>query len=419
MLFDLDHWQEIKAALRANKMRTALTAFGVFWGIFLLLVMLAAGNGLANGAFEGFAGRATNSFVLLSRSTALPYKGMPSGREVQLTTEDIETIRVQVPEVDILAPRLGFRNTAIATRGSRTEAFTVTGDTPQIALIRSYRITAGRFLNPLDLQERRKVAVIGPRAMEVLFEKGETPIGKSIEVNGVYFQVIGLFQPYSTGARSEVDVRRIFVPLTTFQRAFNAANRVGSIAATAREGVAASVAEEKVKDLLRSRHQVAPADRRAFPSFNFEEEFNKLNGLFAGIAVLVWIVGTGTLAAGAIGVSNIMLIVVKERTKEIGIRRAIGARPVSIIGQIVLESLILTTVAGYLGLVAGVALTESVSGMLASMQSEGLSMFRNPGVGVADALQALAILVVTGVLSGLIPAWQAMRVNPVTALRAE
>jgi putative ABC transport system permease protein len=418
--FDLDHWQEIKTALLRNRMRTALTAFGVFWGVFLLMVMLGSGAGLRNGITHGFQGTATNSFFLWTQRTQKPWAGLPAGRVFELNNDDVQAIRDKVPEVEVVAPRNqlgGWQGGNNVTRGVRAGAFSVMGDYPEIQLIQSFRVESGRFLNPLDLEERRKVAIIGRRVREVLFDRGEDPIGESIVINGVYFQVVGVFKSVQSGDDADRDAQTIFVPFTTFQRAFNLGDQVGWLAVISRDGVPASVAEEKVLDLLKARHKVAPDDLRAFGHFNLEEEYGQIQGLFNGIRVLVWLVGIGTLAAGAIGVSNIMLIIVKERTKEIGIRRAVGATPSAVVTQIVLEAVILTGTAGYLGLVAGIALVEFVAGLLPP--GDGAQMFMNPNVGLRQAVQALAILVAAGALAGLVPAQRALQVSPVAALRSE
>ncbi len=417
--FDLDHWQEIKTALLRNRTRTALTAFGVFWGIFLLMVMLGSGTGLRNGVTRGFSEGATNSFFVWTQRTQKPYRGMPAGRQIQLDNSDVQAIRDKVPEVDIVAPRNqlgGFMGGNNVTRGRKAGAFQVTGDYPAIRRIMSFRMEEGRFVDPLDVAERRKVAVIGSRVRDVLFKEGEDAIGDSIEIRGVYFQVVGVFSSLQSGDQGERESQTIFVPFTTFQRAFNFGDRVGWLAVTVDRGVLATVAEEKVLELLRSRHKVAPDDARAFGHWNMEEEYEKIQGLFGGISILVWLVGIGTLAAGAIGVSNIMLIIVKERTKEIGIRRAVGARPMAIVSQIVLESVILTAAAGYAGLVGGIALMELVGNLLPAGDN---TMFTNPDVGVAQALRALAILIGAGVLAGLAPAQRALQVSPMVALRSE
>ncbi len=419
-LFDLDHWQEIRAALLRNRMRTSLTAFGVFWGIFLLMVMLGSGTGLRNGVMQGFQGSATNSFFIWTQRTQKPFAGMPAGRRVQLTNADVVAIREGVPEAEVVAPRNqlgGFGGGNNVTRGRKSGAFSVMGDHPEILRIQSLQLETGRFLNPLDIEDARKVAVIGTRVRDVLFSRGESPIGSSIVIRGVYFQAVGVFRSVQSGDDGDRDAQTLFVPFTTFQRTFNFGERVGWLAVISRVGVRASVAEEKVLTLLRSRHKVAPDDPRAFGHYNLEEEYENVRGLFRGIRILVWLVGVGTLAAGVIGVSNIMLIIVKERTKEIGIRRAVGARPAAIVGQIVSEAVILTASAGYLGLVAGIALMHGVATLLPS--GGGATMFTNPDVGVREALQALAVLIAAGVFAGLAPAQRALAVSPTIALRTE
>ncbi len=417
-LIDVDHWREIYETLRGNKVRTFLTAFGVFWGIFMLMVMLASGNGLWNGVRQGFSNGATNSLFVWSNRTSKPFRGMPVGRNVAFDTADVAAIRQQIPEAAVVCPRNqlgGFRGGNNVTRGTKAGAFSVMGDVPEIARVQSVRITSGRFLNQLDLEERRKVAVIGTRVREVLFGKDEKPVGGSIRINGIYFSVIGVFAPSRTGDNREEEPQTIFVPFSTFKTAFNFGDRVGWFAIISKGGVPASAAEKRVLALLKERHRVAPDDERAFGHFNMEREYTQLQGLFGGIDALVWIVGIGTLSAGVIGVSNIMLVIVRERTNEIGVRRAVGATPFTIMAQIVFESLILTTLAGYLGLVVGVGVVEAVAKLIAAAPAE---MFRDPEVPFRSALTTLAILVACGVGAGVVPARRAVKVTTVEALRA-
>ena len=421
-MFDLDHLQEIWTALSKNRLRTFLTAFGVFWGIFLLVLLLGSGNGLKNGMDAGFSGAATNSFFAWGMRTSKPFAGLPAGRSIEFTNADIEELRRQVPEAKVIAPRLqlgGFRGGATATRGINTGSYSVMGDMPEIQTIQSLIVPRGRFLNHLDIQEKRKVAVIGSRIHEVLFEPEEEPLGQGIRINGVEFQVIGIFRSRQSGNDGDRDAETIFVPFSTYQQAFNAANQVHWMAVTSVDGVKASVVEKKVLDILRARHKVSPEDNRGIGHWNLEEEYEKIQGLFTGIKLLMWIVGVGTLAAGAIGVSNIMLIIVRERTKELGIRRAIGATPWKVQGQIVLEAVILTLGSGLLGLSAGVGLLELVNRLLpppgASAEPQ---MFQNPGVTLEAAVLALAVLVASGVLAGLAPARRAVAITPMEALRS-
>src|SRR3990172_5765306 len=248
-MFDLDQWQEIRVALAANKLRTLLTAFGIFWGIFLLVVMLGAGRGLENGVKSGFSGGATNSFFVWSMTTSKPFRGLPSGRRIQLTNEDVVAIRQQVPEAQVVAARNqlgGWRGGDNGTRGTKAGGFSVMGDHPQILALQSYQMVAGRFLNQPDLEERRKVAVIGTSVRDLLFEAEENPVGESIEISGVYFKVVGVLKTMQSGERGEREAQTVFVPFTTFQQAFNFGNRVGWLAVTSRPEFAASEVEEKV-----------------------------------------------------------------------------------------------------------------------------------------------------------------------------
>ena len=415
-MFDSDSWQEIFATIKKNKLRTALTCFGVFWGIFMLVVMIGSGNGLSNGILKDFAGTATNSFFCWAQKTSKPYKGMKPGRNFNFNNDDTKALK-QLPELSVVAPmnQLGnYEGTNNVVRGLNNGGFEVSGVYPELRKIEATNIKAGRFLNQNDIDDKRKVAVIGKRVQEILFEKDENPIGEYIRVQGVYFRVVGVTEPASGGERGREAGEKVQIPFTTFQQAFNYGDIVGWYAIMASKGVPATKAEDMALALLRERHKVAPDDAIAIGHWNMEKEFNKLNGLFAGISGLVWIVGTGTLLAGIIGVSNIMLIVVKERTKEIGIRRAIGAPPGHIVRQLILESVFLTTIAGYVGLILSIALMEGVSSMLASDDS---SMFTNPTIDLNVALTALAILIGAGALAGLIPARKAIAIPPVEALR--
>jgi putative ABC transport system permease protein len=415
-MFDSDSWQEIFATIKKNKLRTALTCFGVFWGIFMLVVMIGSGNGLSNGILKDFAGTATNSFFCWAQKTSKPYKGMKPGRNFNFNNDDTKALK-QLPELAVVAPmnQLGnYEGTNNVVRGLNNGGFEVSGVYPELRKIEATNIKAGRFLNQNDIDDKRKVAVIGKRVQEILFEKDENPIGEYIRVQGVYFRVVGVTEPASGGERGREAGEKVQIPFTTFQQAFNYGDIVGWYAIMASKGVPATKAEDMALALLRERHKVAPDDAIAIGHWNMEKEFNKLNGLFAGISGLVWIVGTGTLLAGIIGVSNIMLIVVKERTKEIGIRRAIGAPPGHIVRQLILESVFLTTIAGYVGLILSIALMEGVSSMLASDDS---SMFTNPTIDLNVALTALAILIGAGALAGLIPARKAIAIPPVEALR--
>lgn len=422
-MFDLDRWQEIMSALKKNKMRTFLTAFGVFWGIFMLIIMLGAGNGLRNGVTSDFGDFATNSVFMWTRTTTIPYKGLPRGRNFNFKNDDIEALRKEIPEIQILSPRTqggDGQDGNNVVKGTKSGTFSIMGDFPEWNEIDPVTITSGRFVNNADIKDKRKVAVIGNKVVEILFQPGENPLGQYIQIRGIYFQVVGTFKPLNTGVNFGGDKEQsIFIPLTTFQRVYNWGDIIGWFAFTSKDGIPASVVEKKASAVLRKRHMVSPEDSEAIGSFNLEKQYNQMTGLFAGINGLIWIVGIGTLLAGVIGISNIMLVIVKERTKEIGIQRAIGASPAKIISQIITESVFLTTFAGYIGLVISVALLELINKMLMSGGTGERTMFKNPGIDFNMAIIALAILVISGAIAGWVPARKAVSIKPIDALRYE
>ena len=419
MIFDRDNWQEIFHSLKQNKLRTFLTAFGVFWGIFLLLIMLGASTGLQNGAMDNFSNRATNSLYIWTRPTTIPYKGFPIGRRFYFDNDDIEALRQNIPEIQHLGPRNqagGHRGVTNVIRGLKDGAFSINGDYPEYRHIQLLKITTGRFINDLDMRDRRKVAVIGTRVHEVLFEEEEDPLGEYILVRGVYFKVVGVFTTNSEGDQAEEETQTIFIPFSTFQHAFNYGKRVSWFSITSQPHVPASEVEKKAIALLAERHQVSPDDKNAFGRYNVEKEYRKMVNLFKGIRILTWFVGIFTLIAGVIGVSNIMLIIVKERTREIGIRRAIGATPFNIITQIMTESVLLTALSGYIGLFTGVVIIELVARVLTATSTKA-DYFKNPEIDFRVAIASLSILVICGALAGLIPSRKAVSIKPVEAIR--
>jgi putative ABC transport system permease protein len=420
-IFDLDKWHEIYFALRKNPWRTFFTAFGVFWGIFMLIIMMGAGEGLYNGASQDLGDMSTNSVFMWTRRTTIPYKGFPRGRFFRFNNSDTKALVDNIPQIKYIAPRLqgwsrdGNNN---VIRGERTGSFNIQGDYPEINYIDPVNVTQGRFINHIDINDLRKVAVIGVSVFQELFEAGENPIGQYIQIKGVYFKVIGVFQSKKNDQQAEHDNQAIFIPFTTLQKVYNYGDMVGWYSITANDDVRVEVVETKAKEILRNRHSVHPDDERAVGSFNLDKEWSKMTNLFSGIRGLVWIVGLGTLLAGVIGVSNIMLIVVKERTKEIGIQRAIGAAPALIISQIIIESVLLTAFAGYFGLTLGVGILEGINYAIVSSGSDS-NMFTNPEVDFAKAMWALFALVISGVFAGLIPAYRAVSIKPIDALRDE
>jgi len=418
-LIDWDKWLEIYHSLAKNPLRTILTALGVFWGIFMLVIMIGSGQGLQNSIINDFSGVAPNSLFLWSQSTSKPYKGLPVGRGFEMNLDDYRALLQSIPEAKVITPRNqlgGFQGNNQVTRGNKYGTFNVMGDFPEIQIIQPMRLLNGRFLNPLDMKDRRKVAVIGLRVRQLLFENEEEPLGKYIRINGVYFKVVGVFNSLQSGERGLQETERIYIPFTAFQQAFNFGNEVGWFTMNARDGYKTSMVKDKALAILKKRHKVHPEDTRAFGYFNLEEEFDKVQNLFQGINAIIWIVGTMTLLAGVIGISNIMLVIVKERTKEIGIRRALGATPYHIISQIITESVVLTGIAGYVGMLCGMLLLEGVN--IAIEGNNDVAM-QDPGIDVQTALWALTIIVVSGILAGLIPARRAVDLKPVDALRAE
>ena len=419
--FDLDKWHEIYFALRKNPLRTFFTAFGVFWGIFMLIIMMGAGEGLYNGATKDMGGMATNSIFMWTQNTSMPYKGFQRGRNYRFDNDDTQALADNIPEIDVIAPRLqgwGGDGNNNVVRGERTGGYNIQGDYPAINLIDPVEITSGRFINDNDIADKRKVAILGLQVVNDLFNQGEDPLGEYIQIQGVYFQVIGVFKSKKGDQQAEWDNKAIFIPFTTLQKVYNYGDMVGWYSMTAKKEFTASTVEEKAKDLLKKRHSIHPEDDRAIGSFNLEKEWSKMTNLFNGIRILVWIVGIGTLLAGVIGVSNIMLIVVKERTKEIGVQRAIGATPANIVNQIIIESVFLTSFAGYFGLALGVGLLELINYFLNASGGQS-NMFNNPEVDFNKAMTALVILVISGIFAGMIPARRAVSIKPIDALRDE
>jgi putative ABC transport system permease protein len=361
----------------------------------------------------GFGGLATNSFFLWTQPTTKPYKGLKAGRTFLYDNADIEALK-KMPEMAVVCPqaKLSFN----VVRGLKTGTFDVMGQYPEISDVQKVFITKGRFLNQKDIDDKRKVCVIGTRIQEVFFKKEENPLGKYIRINGVYYMVVGLTRPARGGNDGREEAQTVYTPFTTFQKAFNCNNKVGWFAVKAKDNVTPEEGEAKAVALLKERHKVSPDDKVAIGHWNMGVEFGKLNGLFNGIELLIWVVGIGTLLAGVIGISNIMLIVVKERTKEIGVKRALGATPANVVSQILLEALFITAIAGYAGLAAGIYCLEGLNVLIG--HEEG-SMFTNPTVDIGIATKALSVIIVGGLIAGFIPARRAVAIHPVEALRTE
>jgi putative ABC transport system permease protein len=409
-VLNLDLWQEIWGTVRRNKLRTVLTGFAVAWGIFMLVVLLAFGNGLHNNVVHQFRDDAVNSIWIHPGQTSRPHAGHQPGRFLRFTNEDHEAI-ARLPGVEHITSRFFIRGNNTITRGAKTTSFDVRAVHPAHRHLEGTQIVQGRWLDDLDLAERRKVAVIGVDVSRFFFGPDEDPIGAWLTVAGIQFRVVGVF--HDEGGEGEL--KKIYIPITTGQMAYGGANRVHMIMFTVGQAsLAESVAlEERVRALLSERHHVAPDDRRALRVRNNMEAFEKIASVTLMIQLFVWVVGGLTILAGIVGVSNIMLIAVKERTREIGVRKALGAPPGSILTMIVQEALVLTTVAGYLGLVAGVGAVELIRRFVPA------DVIRDPQVDLRIALTATVLLAVAGTLAGFFPAWRAARINPIEALREE
>ncbi len=416
-MLDLDTWQEVWATLRSNKLRAFLTALGVFWGVFMLILMLGIGNGLERGVIRNLSGLTNYSVYVWPQRTSRPFKGLQPGRYVRFTDADIAAV-ARTPGVEHVAPRLrlgDWRGPQAVNYGAKKANFMVMGDSPALAFVEPLIIDTGRFINARDMAEERKVVVIGQEVRKTLF--GETdPVGKYIQVKRVYFQIVGVIRTLKTGDDGDHILSAVYVPFTTFQTVFNNKDKVGWFALTAVRSLPAALVEENVRRSVMKGHRIHPDDTEAVGSYNAAKKFQQLQGLFAGIRKFVWFVGTLTLFAGMLGVSNILLIIVKERTKEIGVRKALGATPLSIVSLVVAEGLLLTSLAGYSGVVAGVFGLEAIGRAVSRLPNAPLSQ---PEISLRVALVAVLVLIVAGVVAGIVPARHAARVHPVEALRAE
>jgi putative ABC transport system permease protein len=417
-MFDLDRFQEIWVTITRNKVRSLLTGFGVFWGIFMLMIMMGAGHGLEHGMMDNIEGFATNSCFMGSGTTSLPYKGFQRGRSWSIHNKDIDVLMQRTPEIDCLSPILfGGRSTNNVVFNENSGSYNIRGLHANYIQIEQQRMSYGRFINEIDVLQARKVCVMGQKVYEEMFPTRGDPLGHYLRINGIYYQIIGVSSGVSSvsiGGRADESV---VVPFTTLQKIQNQGDVIHMLAATAKPGVLVSAMEEKMKKILKSNNNIAPNDMQAIWGFNLEEQFNVFKYLFLGITIVIWIVGSGTLIAGVIGVSNIMMVTVKERTKEIGIRRALGAKPRTIIGQILSESLVLTAIAGVLGLCLGV-LCLHLADIYWLQDAEGVFL-SNPMVSFGSAVTSLIILIVFGVFAGSIPAAKALKIKAIDAIREE
>lgn len=410
-MFDLDKWQEIFETISKNKLRTFLTGFSVFWGIFMLIILLGSGNGLRNGFEVEFKDDAINSIWIYQGRTTIPYKGMKPGRRIGFTDDDMEVIDDgKVAGLENVASRLWLSNQNFVY-GNRKGNFQLISTHPGQFYAENATMVTGRFLNQFDIKERRKVVVLGIPVQEELFPNGDH-LGKTIEIGGIAFKVIGTFKD-GGGNR---DNRRGYIPMTVGQTVFDRGRNVHAISSTIGDATPEEslAIEQKIRDRLAALHQFSPEDKRAVWINNTTDQFMKIANLFSGISLFVWAIGIGTIIAGIVGIGNIMMVVVKERTREIGIRKALGATPLSVVSLILLEATFITSIAGYLGMVAGVFTLEAINNSL-----EDPGIFRNPSVDLSTVAIATAVLVIAGLLAGLIPAMRAASISPIEALRDE
>jgi putative ABC transport system permease protein len=420
-MFDIDKWQEIIATMKKNKMRTFLTGFSVAWGIFMLMILLGSGNGLSNGVSENFMRDAINGMWLWSGRTSIPYQGMQEGRQIQFTNADYDVLK-DLEGIEHTSGRYYFSGNRFSY-GSEYGDYTAITCHPDLKDVESIDIVKGRFVNDVDIKETRKSIVIGQDIYDALFKDKEA-IGEYIRVNNIPFKVVGICKE-GGGTRH----RNAYIPVTTGQKVFNGSNRLHNFALTinAKTLEESQAIETRVRERLARKHKFDAKDESAMGSYNKLEDVIQTMKIFQAIDIFIWIIGIGTLIAGVVGVSNIMLIVVKERTKEIGIRKAIGASPASVIGLILLESILITTIAGYIGLVLGTGLMEGINFFVeqqyaasaATNAGNGETLFRNPTVDLNVAVMATMLLVFAGAIAGYIPAKRAASIKPIEALRDE
>lgn len=411
-LFDKDTWQEIYSSIRKNKIRTGITIVGVMWGIFLLVVLLGAAKGVENKFNSIFGDFATNSVFIWAQQTSKPFKGFQEGKRLSLKMSDLQSIRNEIEGLEFVVPRL--QTQALAINKFKSGTFGIYGDYPTLDKIQKKDLVYGRFINENDIKEKKKVCVIEEEIYKQLFDKDVYPIGAYIKINDINYKVVGMYKQGQIGNGGPQG--NIHIPFTTFQQVYNMGDKVGWMIITGKSGFDITQIEADVKLLLKNLHKVHPDDIRAFGSFNLGKEIAKVTGFLTGMQFLTWFVGIATLIAGVFAIGNILLITVKERTKEIGIRRALGAKPWEIKRQIILESVFLTSIAGALGIISGGLVLMLIDATIGQGPDAALL---NPTVDIPVIIIAAITLVVLGTLIGLIPAHTAVSIRPIEALREE
>ena len=411
---DIDRWEEILITITRNKTRSLLTAFGIFWGIFMLVALMGGSQGIQEMMSSNFQGFATNSGFSGSNQTSKAYKGFRKGRYWDLDLNDVERIRRAIPEIDILTPSNAQWGIKATYDKRESNSCSMKGIFPEYAQIETPTLTMGRFINHIDVKERRKVCVIGKQIYETLFPDGSNPCGKFINVNGIYYQVIGVNTSSGNMSVNGWPPTTITIPFSTMQQNYNFGNKIQLLCYTARPQHSIKDIQARIEPILKKAHLIHPDDKQAVLNVNAEALFSMVDNLFKGIEILSWMVGLGTLLAGAIGVSNIMMVTVKERTTEIGIRRAIGAKPRDIMSQILSESMVLTILAGMTGISFAVFVLQILE--IGTAQSEMPANFQ---ISFWMAIGACIILLLLGMLAGLAPAYRAMAIKPIEAIRDE
>lgn len=414
-MFDREKWGEVFESIGKNKLRAVLTGFAVFWGIFMLIILLGAGAGLRNGFEYNFKNTATNSITIGGGETSKPWKGLPANRDIQLTEDDIDALRNSIPGIEHISGRYRvWRGESQLQHGMNYGSFSIRGIEPEIQHLQKQVVIKGRFINEVDEQQERKVIVIAEDCRKELF-KEEEALDQWVNVNGVPFLVVGLYE-FESGGHNTMERSPVFIPLNAAQKVFNAKRDVDDIQFSFADAsiAGAKQAEIRAVNTIARRHDFDPTDERALWVNNNLENVSMVGGIFSGITAFLWFVGIGSLIAGIVGISNIMLIVVKERTREIGIRKALGATPGNVVGQVMLEAVFVTAMAGWAGLVLGVFLMEGISSVV-----PGSEFFRDPSIQIDVALWALFALIAAGALAGLIPARRAAAIRPIEALRDE
>ena len=411
-MIDVDKWQEIFSSLRRHKLRTFLTALSVWWGIFMLVILLGAGKGLSNSAERDFKDDSIASLWIWSDQTSKPFKGLPAGRRVQFENEDRDIIDKQ-KGTRYTSGRYHLWGEFFITYKNKSLSFQVQAVYPEHQYIEKPRMIEGRWMNQKDQDEKRKVCVIGKHVQRDFFEKGESPIGERLNIKGVDLQIVGVFED----ARDR-EMERIYTPVSTMQLV-EGTDRLHTIVVEMGDASLeeSKAIEDRVRLAMAEKHKFAPDDRQALGMHNGIESYNEFKLVMNFISIFIWFVGIGSIIAGVIGVSNIMLIIVKDRTREIGVRKALGATPGSIISMIVQEAVLLTSIAGYMGLASGIAIIFGIQKIMEANNVEA-EFFHNPEVNLPTVIIAMLILIISGVVSGLIPAMQAVKIHPVVAMKS-